>query len=359
MKFRLLMGVALVASLSFGTAVITTAEASVKPRPLGKIGFLMPCSTCAARFETQDKPRFIEAVRKLDPKIQVIANNAQGSEATQINQAQDAIANGVKVLVVSPITTSAGVAIVNLAKRSHVQVISYDGLLTGAKVAFYVSFDNVKVGQLQGQYLASNLPAGSTVVMINGDPTSTPGVQFKQGALSALQPLFTSGKLKLGASYDTPLWDPATGTTEMQQALTSLNNQVQGVLSANDGLAGGIIAALRSQNLAGKVLVTGQDASIAGLQDILLGTQSMTIFKPILSEATVAAEVAVGLVKGTKNVIGKIAKTKVSNGAGQVPSVLLAATVVTKANISIVAKDGGATWAQICTGIPASACPSH
>ena len=138
-----------------------------------------------------------------------------------------------------------------------------------------------------------------------------------------------------------------------------MNNNVQGVLSANDGMSAGVIAALQSQNLAGKVEVTGQDASIAGLQDILLGTQSETVFKPITQEAGVAARVAVGLDKGFTKIIAKTATSKANNGAGNVPTLLLTATSVTKANISLVVKDGGATWAQICTGIPTSDCPSH
>jgi D-xylose transport system substrate-binding protein len=324
-----------------------------------KIAFDMPCSTCASRFEQQDKPDFIKAVRKLDPKIQVIANNAQGSDATQISQVEDALANGAKVIVVSPLDTATGVAIVSKAAKQHVPVIAYDGLLTGAKIAFYVSFDNTKVGQLQGQYLLKHLSKGATVAMVNGDQTSAPGVQFKKGALQILQPAFKSGQLKLGYTADTRLWDPSVAQTEMQQALTKLSNDVQGVLSPNDGIAGGVIAALKSQHLDGKVLVTGQDATTAGLQDIIEGTQSMTVFKPIVQEAAVAAKVAVGLAHGNANAVKAVAKTKVGNGAGKVPSVLLQPIVVTKANIGVVVKDGGGTWGQICSGLPAADCPKH
>lgn len=324
-----------------------------------KIAFDMPCSTCASRFEDQDKPDFIKAVRKLDPSIQVIADNAQGSDATQISQVEDALAAGAKVIVVSPLDLATGRAIVAKASRFKVPVIAYDGLLEGAKIAFYVSFDNTLVGRLQGQFLVKRLPKGSTVVMINGDQTSAPGVEFKQGALQALAPQFKSGNLKLGYSADTPQFTPATAQTEMQQALTKLNNNLQGVLSPNDGIAGGVIAALKGQNLAGKVLVTGQDATAAGLQDILLGTQSMTVFKPITEEADTAAKVAVGLAKGQKGAVAKVAKTRVNNKFMAVPSVLLQPIVVTKANESVVVKDGGATWASICSGIPAKLCPSH
>jgi D-xylose transport system substrate-binding protein len=289
----------------------------------------------------------------------VIADNAQGSDAAQISQVEDGLAQGAKVVVVSPLDTATGVAIVSKAAKAHVPVIAYDGLLTGAKIAFYVSFDNTLVGKLQGQYLVNHLASGSTVAMINGDQTSTPGVQFKHGALSALNPAFNSGKLKLGFTIDTPQFDPATAQTEMEQALTKLNNNVQGVLSPNDGIAGGVIAALQSQHLGGKVLVTGQDATTAGLQDILLGTQAMTVFKPIVKEAGTAAKVAVGLGDGNSKIIKEVAKTKVSNGKMKVPSVLLQPMVITKNNESIVVKDHGATWKAICSGISASLCPSH
>lgn len=355
----LLVGLAAAAAIAVTAATAATGKASAHRGTSSSIAiaFDMPCSTCASRFEDQDKPDFIKSVHKLNPHIKVIADNAQGSDATQIAQIQDALANGAKVIVVSPLDVSTGVAIVSKAAKYHVPVIAYDGLLTGAKIAFYVSFDNTTVGALQGQYLAQHLASGSTVVMINGDQTSTPGVQFKQGALSVLNPLFKSGKLKLGYTVDTPQFNPATATTEMQQALTKLNNNVQAVLSPNDGIAGGVIAALKSQQLDGKVLITGQDATPQGLQDILLGTQSMTVFKPITLEAATAAKVAVGLAMGNKSIVSKVAKTKIGNGAGKVPSVLLKSIVVTKNNVGVVVKDGGGSWSQICSGMASGTCP--
>lgn len=336
----------------------TPATASTKAKVV-KIAFDMPCSTCASRFEDQDKPDFIKAVRAYDPSAQVIADNAQGSDATQISQVEDALVNGASVIVVSPLDTATGLAIVSKAARYHVPVIAYDGMLTGAKIAFYVSFDNTLVGKTQGEYLVKHLAKGSTVVMINGDQTSAPGVEFKQGALEALNPAFKSGELKLGYSADTPQFTPATAQTEMEQALTKLNNNVQGVLSPNDGIAGGVIAALTAQHLQGKVLVTGQDATTAGLQDILEGTQAMTVFKPIREEAGTAAKVAVGLALGNAKIVAEVAKTTVSNGAMKVPSVLLQPITVTKANLSIVVKDGGATWGAICAGPAKALCPAH
>lgn len=352
-------------AVATAVAISATAAPAAKDRAAAEakkpivIAFNMPCSTCASRFEEQDKPDFIKSVRKLNKSIKVIATNAQGSDATQIAQIQDALANGAKVIVISPLDQSVGKAVVLKAAKYQVPVIAYDGLLTGAKIAFYVSFDNQKVGALQGQYIVSHVKSGGTVAAINGDQTSTPGVQFKQGALKVIQKAVDAGSLKLGYNVDTPLWDPAKATTEMQQALTKLNNDVQGVLAPNDGIAGGVIAALKSQKLDGKVVVTGQDATTAGLQNILLGTQSMTVFKPITAEAAIAAKVAVGLALRKKNAVKAVAKTRVSNGAGMVPTVLLQPIVVTKDNVSVVVKNGGAKWSDICNGLPSSVtCPS-
>jgi D-xylose transport system substrate-binding protein len=346
---------ALTISVGLGTAAAQKRDASAAL----KIAFVMPCSTCASRFEQQDKPDFVKAVHKLNPKIQVIADNAQGSDATQISQVEDALANGAKVIVISPLDTAVGKAVVSKAAKQHVPVIAYDGLLTGAKIQFYVSFDNTKVGKLQGEYLLDHVSNGGTIALINGDQTSAPGVEFKQGALSVLNAAFKSGRLQLGYSADTKLWDPTVAQTEMQQALTKLNNNVQGVLSPNDGIASGVIAALKGQQLDGKVVITGQDATVQGLQYILQGEQSMTVFKPIVQEASVAAHVAVGLAEGKKNAVSSVAKTKVGNGAGRVPSVLLQPIVVTKANVGVVVKDGGGTWSQICSGMASGFCPQH
>jgi D-xylose transport system substrate-binding protein len=364
-RARISRFVALFIVLAAATTIAVSAGMAASPARHSSaqkqlvVAFSMPCSTCASRFEEQDKPDFIKAVHKLNPSIKVIATNAQGSDATQIADIQNALVNGAKVIVISPLDESVGKAVVLKAAKYHVPVIAYDGLLTGAKIAFYVSFDNLKVGALQGQYLVSHLKNGATVAAVNGDQTSTPGVQFKQGALKIIQKAVDAGQLKLGYDVDTPLWDPAKATTEMQQALTKLNNNVQGVLAPNDGIAGGVIAALKQQKLDGKVLVTGQDATTAGLQNILIGTQSMTVFKPITAEAATAAKVAVGLAMGKKNAVKSVAKTRASNGAGLVPTVLLQPIVVTKDNVSVVVKNGGAKWSDICNGLPSgTTCPS-
>ena len=308
------------------------------------IAFLMPCSTCADRFEGQDKPLFIEAVRKLNPDARVIANNAQGSAETQINQAEAALSNGADVLVVSPLTEAAGAAIVD--KAQHVPIFSYDGLITGAPANFFVSFQNEKVGELQGKFLVDHLSPNAIVVMINGSQDIAPGREFKTGAHRSLDPAFTGRKLQLGYEADVQSFDPAKAQAAMEQALTKLNDRVDGVLVANDGMAQAVVVALTARHLNGKVLVTGQDATDAGLQRILSGDQTMSVYKAIKREAEAAAKVAIALAKGED--VKPLATTTVNNGAGEVPAILLDPVVVTRDNLlQTVIADGFTTRERI------------
>lgn len=318
--------------------------------------FLMPCSTCADRFENQDKPLFEAAIQKIDPGAVVIATNAQGDSAAQISQTEAAISNGADVIVVSPLDESAGSAISAKAEAAGIPVVSYDGLLTGAPIDYYVSFDNEKVGEFQGQYLADNLKPGASVVMINGDQTIAPGRDFKAGAHAALDPLFDSGQLKLAYESDTAQFDPAKAQASMEQALTKLGDQADAVLVPNDGIAGGVINALAARNLVGKVLVTGQDATDAGLQRIVLGQQSMTVYKALKDEAEAAAAAAFALAEGDD--VSSLATGSTDNGAGEVPTQLLAPVAVTLDNMaSTVFADGFTTADKVCTGEAAGKCP--
>ncbi|SFU48351.1 sugar ABC transporter substrate-binding protein [Alicyclobacillus macrosporangiidus] len=311
------------------------------------IALLLPETATSARYETQDRPDFEQTVQQLAPNIKVIYNNAQGNATTQQQQAEAAITNGAKVLVLDPVDSKAAAAIVNEAQQAGVKVISYDRLITGANVDYYVSFDNEQVGRLQGQYIADHTPKGGTVVMINGAQTDNNALLFAKGAHDVLDPLFKNGTLKKGYETYTPDWLPANGQREMEQALTKLNNKVDGVLAANDGLAGAVIQALRAQGLAGKIPVTGQDATDAGLHNILQGLQSMTVYKAVKQEAEAAAKLAVALANGQQPEAGLV-NGKVNNGAEDVPSVLLTPVVVTKDNIQdTVIKDGYTTMDKI------------
>lgn len=326
-----------------GTAISQAASSKVT------IALLLPQTVGSPRYETQDKPDFTAEVKKLDPNASVLYNNAQDSTSTQLQQAESALTNGAKVLVVDPVDGVAAASIVAEAAKQSVPVIAYDRLISNSKISYYVSFNNLEVGKLQGQWIADHTKKGGTVVMINGAQTDPNAVQFRQGALDVLQPLFNSKKLKLGYWTYTPNWDPTNGLNEMTQALTKLGNKVNGVLAANDNLAGSVVQALSGAHLNPKnIPITGQDATDAGLNRIYVGgTQSMTIYKAVPKEADVAAQLAVALATGSKVPAGLV-NSKMNNGSKNVPSILLKPEVVTKANIaSTVIKDDYTTWAKI------------
>ncbi|WP_067926229.1 sugar ABC transporter substrate-binding protein [Alicyclobacillus shizuokensis] len=313
----------------------------------GTIALLLPDTTSSPRWETQDKPDFEKEVKKLDPNAKVIYENAQASSSTQQQQAESAMTNGAKVLVICPVDSKAAATIVNEAHQQGVKVISYDRMITNSPVDYYVSFDNEKVGELQGQYIADHTKKGGTIVMIDGAATDNNALQFKAGAHKVLDPLIKKGTFKLGYESMTPDWDPSNALREMEQAMTRLNNHVDGVLAANDSLAGAVIQALKAQGLAGKVPVTGQDATNAGLHDIMQGTQSMTVYKAVPKETSAAAQLAVDLLAGKKPA-SSLVSGSVNNGTKDVPAVLLQPVAVTKSNIqSTVIKDGYTTMEQI------------
>ncbi|GEO26404.1 D-xylose ABC transporter substrate-binding protein [Alicyclobacillus acidoterrestris] len=359
MKSMLSAGAAVVVAMTLTTACgVTTSGSSggnssgggssSSSNGSGTIALLLPDTTSSARYESQDKPDFTAEVKKLDPSAKVDYQNAQGDSTTQQQQAEAEITNGAKVLVVDPVDSAAAATIVTEADKAGVKVISYDRMISKAPVDYYVSFNNEEVGKLQGQYIADHTPKGGTVVMIDGAQTDNNALDFRKGAHEVLDPLFKNGTLKLGYESYTPDWDPQNGLREMEQALTKLNNHVDAVLAANDGLAGSVIQALSAQHLAGKVPVTGQDATDAGLHDIMLGTQSMTVYKAVPQEAKVAAELAVDILKGQKPSSDLVNGTQ-DNGSGTpIPAVLLKPVVVTKDNIQdTVIKDGFTTMAKI------------
>lgn len=313
------------------------------------IAFLLP-ENSSPRYEQMDRPEFTKMVKALDPDAKLIITNANSNPSTQLNQAQSAITNGAQVLVVDPVDGKAGAAIVAYAARNHVPVLSYDRLIQDSKPAGYVSFNNTKVGELQGQYIADHVKPGGSIIMINGAPTDPNAFDFRNGAMSVLSPLVKAGKLKISYTVMTPNWSPENAFRETQQALTRLNNNVDGVLAANDGTASGAIRALQAVGMAGKVPVTGQDATDGGLTYILEGLQSMTVFKYIPDEAAAAAKFAVSLALDGKPP-ADLVNAKVNNGMIEVPSVLLTPIVVTAANMEdTVVKSGYAKLSSICVG---------
>ena len=320
------------------------------------IALLLPESQ-TTRYEQFDKPYFEKKVKELCSDCKIAYNNANQQTDTQQQQAEAALNDGAAVMVLDPVDGAAAGSIVNTAKAKKVPVISYDRLITGADVDYYISFDNVRVGELQGQALVDKLKkdgkTSGNIVMINGGPTDNNAKLFNQGAHKAMD---SSGfTLVPKPDFFTPDWKPENAQNFMDGQISKLGKTgFVGVYAANDGTAGGAIAAMKAAGIKPIPPITGQDAELPAIQRILIGDQYMTVYKAIKPEAEKAAEMAVALAKGNK-VEG--ADAKVNNGSKDVASVLLQPVAVTKDNINdTVIKDGFYTVAQVCTPVYAAAC---
>jgi D-xylose transport system substrate-binding protein len=319
-----------------------------------KIGLLLPESK-TTRYESFDRPYIEAKLKDLCPKCQVLYQNADQDSSKQQSQAEAMLTQGAKVLILDAVDAAAAGGIVTNAKNQNVPVVAYDRLAQGP-VTYYVSFDNNKVGQVQGQALVDALtrtgdPKRGQIVMINGSPTDPNAADFKAGAHSVLD-----GKVNIGKEFDTPDWSPDKAQQEMEQAITALGKQkIIGVYAANDGTAGGAIAAMKGGGFTTIPPTTGQDAELAAIQRIVAGDQYMTVYKAIKPEAEIAAQMAVAAATGQQ--FNAQPTTTKNNGTADIPSVLLTPVPVTKANIKdTVVKDGFQTVQQICTPQFAAAC---
>lgn len=336
----------------------TTASGGNNGKGCKKIGVLLPDTASSARWDGNDKPALTAGIPKALSGATVDYYNANGSAATQQNQADQALTKGDCILVVAAQDSDAASAIVQAAKKQSVPVIAYDRLIQDNDLKYYVSFDNVKVGELQGQYIVDHYKdftaKSKNLVMINGSKTDNNAILFNQGAMSKIQPLIDSGALKKVYDTFTPDWNNDTARTEMDQALTANQNNVGVAYVANDGMANSVIASLKAQKLNGKVLVTGQDATVAGIQNILTGDQSMTVYKAITKEADATSQLVAAISNGTDTtslINGNSTKNK--NGTA-IPSVLEVPVAVDKTNFqTTVIADGFVTKAQVCQGLPA------
>ncbi|AKS38490.1 ribose ABC transporter substrate-binding protein [Anoxybacillus gonensis] len=327
------------------------SESSKKDDDKIVIGFSM--DTLKEERWQRDKELFEAKVKELGAEVKTLAAN--GDDAAQLSQAEQLISEGVDVLVVVPHNAEASAAIVEKAHKEGIPVISYDRLIKNAEVDYYVSFDNVRVGEMQAQAIVEKAPKGN-YVYIGGADTDNNAHLFRQGAMNVLKPLEEKGDIKIVYDQFSKDWKPEEALKNMENALTANNNNIQAVVAANDGTAGGVIQALAAQGLAGKVPVSGQDAELAALQRIVEGTQTMTVYKPIKAIATKAAEMAVALAKGEKIETNQT----VSNGKIDVPSVLLDPIAVTKDNVlDTVIKDGYHKLEDVFKNVPKDQWPKQ
>ena len=329
-----------------------------------KIALLLPENE-TPRYEAHDRPEFEEKVEEECEDCEILYNNANEDASKQQSQAEAALTQGAEVLVLDPVDAKSAAAIVEKAKAQDVPVLSYDRLIENAEVDFYVSYDNEHVGELQAESLSEKLKedgaASGPIVMVNGDPADSNAALFKAGAHTG----FDKAGVDIAKEYDTPEWSATNAQNEMQQAITALgNNGFEGVYGANDEMAAGSIAAMKSAGInPAEKPSTGQDATVPGVQRIIAGQQYMTVYKSTALETQAAAEIAVALAEGEKPDVESVAQKgqgsseEINNGKTDVPSVLLEPVAVTKDNVKdTVIKDEFITPDELCTGPYASDC---
>lgn len=327
----------------------TSSSSSSSSAPVGKVGVILPDTKSSARWETADRPNLEAAFKSAG--VELIIDNANGDKSQMQTIADQMITQGVTVLAIVNLDSASGAAIESKAKSQGVSTIDYDRLTLGGSADYYVSFDNNKVGTLQGQGLTKCLgPKKANIAYLNGSPTDNNATLFAAGAHKVLDADKNYTKV---AEQAVPDWDNQQAATIFEQMYTDAKGKIDGVLAANDGLGNAAIAILKKNKVT--IPVTGQDATVQGLQNILDGTQCMTVYKSAKAEAAALAKLAISLSKGEKS-SDATGTTRDDTGKRDVPSVLLDPVSIAKANVKDVVTDGGVTKAELCTGAYAAKC---
>jgi D-xylose transport system substrate-binding protein len=318
-----------------------------------KIGFSM--DTLKEERWQRDKDLVEKHSKEIGAELNVQVAN--GSDSEQIKQAENMLTQGIDVLIVAPHNGEIAASIVEAAHRQDVPVISYDRLIKNSDVDLYISHQVVKMGEMQAQYLLDHVnKKPANFVIVGGSPTDNNALLLHQGQMNVLKPAVDRGDVKIVADEYAKEWQASAALNIVENALTRAHNQVDAVVASNDGTARGAVQALEGQGLAGKVLVSGQDADLASLKLIVEGKQTMTIYKPIQPLAYGAVDAAVKLAHGEK-----VDTTEtIDNGFKKVPSILLGPVAVDRNNLlSTVVKDGYHTLQEICSGLPPEECPKQ
>lgn len=332
------------------TACSSNSDSQSADSGAGKVGVILPDTKSSVRWETKDRPA-LEAAFK-NAGVDYTIQNAEGSADTMATIADAMIADGVTVLAIVNLDSDSGASIQEKAASQGVKTIDYDRLTLGGSADVYVSFDNNTVGELQGQGLVDCLGGRpANVVFLNGSPTDNNATLFSAGAHSVVD---ATPSITIVGEQAVPDWDNDAAVTIFEQLYTAADGRVDGVYAANDGLAGSVISILEKNKRAGQVPVTGQDATVEGLQNILAGTQCMTVYKSAAEEANALAEVAIALAKGEEPQATSTSRD--DTGGRDVPSVLLTPKSITKDNVDVVFEDGGQSKEEVCAGQFAAMC---
>jgi D-xylose transport system substrate-binding protein len=345
----------LVAVTVLGVAGVaaTVATASVSKKAAGRqVCGLMPDTITSVRWLVFDQPSLVKAFKAAGVTARVV--NAQGDPQKQKTQADQCMADGAKVLIIAAIDSGSAAAIEKAAAAKGVKSIDYDRQVEGGNAVLYVSFNNTTVGVLQGKAVANALKGkkGAVVAELNGGQEDANAFLFKGGYDSVLNPLYKSGALKKGPDQFVPGWDNQKAGTIFEQMLIKTGNKIDGVAAANDGIANAVVVALKAHKL-NPIPLSGQDATSQGVQNIISGWQTMTVFKDVRKQAAAAAKAAVAIVKGTTvPTTGKI-KTK---GRSLEPAFLIPPQTITKANYTLLFTSGFLKKKDVCNGTYAQYC---
>jgi D-xylose transport system substrate-binding protein len=340
---------ALVVGLVVGAAL---AQSDTHAAVSGSACVLLPDTKSSVRWETQDRPTFVAAFKRAGVQATVV--NAENDAQRQRSQADQCLASGAKVILLTSLDPGSGCAIITAAKARGARVIDYDRLNTGCRGAdYYVSFQNVTVGRLMGLGVRAAMQAKGllrageepVIAYLNGGPTDNNSKLFKQGYAGVLDPLIKSGRAEKGPDQGVPGWDNQRARTIFEQMLVQTSNQIDAVAAANDGLANAVVTALKAKKL-DPIPLSGQDATAQGAQNIISGWQSGTVYKPAKVEANAAALAAVALLRGGKVKVNG----RTDNGVRDVPSILSNPIWITKRNINRLYRDGQLKRSEVCVG---------
>ncbi|TYK48247.1 sugar ABC transporter substrate-binding protein [Actinomadura decatromicini] len=326
------------------------AAASGSGAVKGKVGVILPDTTSSVRYESFDRPYLEQAFKAAGVGYDI--QNAEGSTQRFQTIADQMLTSGVTVLVVDGLDSNSAAAVQRKAQAQGVKTIDYDRLALGGVSDYYVSFDNVKVGEELGKGLQKCLgDKKSNIVYLNGAPTDNNATLFARGAHGVLDKAASYTKV---AEQAVPDWKAENAATIFEQMWTERKGAIDGVLAANDGVGNAVVSILKKNKEAGKVAVTGQDATLEGLQNILDGNQCMTVYKPVKQEADAVAKLAVALIKGEKGETNGTVNDP--EGKRDVPSVLLNPVPIFKDGVKRVVDDGFVKKADLCKGAYAAKC---
>jgi D-xylose transport system substrate-binding protein len=343
------------------TSSAPAAPSSTAPAAGGaQVGVILPDTQSSSRWEQQDTPNLKKAFAAAN--INVDIQNALGDKAKFVSIGQSMIQEGVKVLIIVDLDSPSGAQVESAAKAAGIKTIDYDRLTLGGGASYYVSFDNVKVGQLQGQGLVDCMTAAKVakpnIIELKGSPTDNNATLFAQGYDGVLNPLYAAGTYVKKGEQAVPNWDNAQAGTIFENLLTAAGGKVDGVIAANDGMGQSVITVLKKHKI--KAPITGQDATVPGLQSVLRGDQCGTVFKDTSLEATGAATLAIDLIQGkTPDATLVNGKTHDSQANTDVPSVLETPVWITPDKVQDVVKAGQAKAADICTADVAALCTKY